>query len=328
MLQSFTEKEFAAQFEAMKGLSDVLLTYSLASVPEGDEVPWPLFTVPSHHFEALAKRVVSLPHEGIVWFAPLVNDVTLWNNYCNDEMAGNGIPMGPNMFALESAGTQLLLNGTGIFTPIHQVYPQPKFIDYINGSIINYDTSSDLSVNASLAFAYSSDHVVLGEIIHDTLIRDSYPEVFDAAEPISMLTSPIHSTYDEQSSIVGYVQRIFTWKSFFSKFDGVSHSCFCNVENSCGGSFTLLVDDHNVTHIDSKYIQQFSIDEVSVTWNIGMSSENNTLAEATEMGICLYTLTVYPTTTFRQSYDLQATLYAVAVGLTMLFMLSTFFAYD
>jgi hypothetical protein len=68
--------------------------------------------------------------------------------------------------------------------------------------------------------------------------------------------------------------------------------------------------------------------ELSVTFAIGMTYDNITLEEAKEAGICMYSLTVYPTIEFRQSHDLHATLYSVAVGLTMAFMLSTFFAYD
>ena len=328
VFQTYAEKEFAAQSAALEEFSILFLTYTIANNPKEGKASWPYVTVPFEQYEKIAQRVTSIPNEGIVWIAPIVTDVISWNTYCAEIWSTSNISMSPNMFAYDSDGVARKVNGTGSFTPIHQIYPNPNIITNINSSIVNFDISSDSQVNSSSALAYDREQIVLSGLLQSMIIRDSYPDIFDATEPISMLVAPIHSTYEEQSNIIGYAQNVFTWKSFFSKFDGVVHPIVCKVENTCGEVFTFLVDDHNATFIHSENSINTWIHDLSIRLSFGLTYNNITAEEAQEAGICLYSLTVYPTTEFRQEYDLNATLYAVAVGITMLFMLSTFFAYD
>ena len=313
--------------EALLELSDVFNSDSFSAVSLNREVSWPYFTIPFDQFEKYAQRVTSFPHNGIASIAPIVTDVAAWNKYCADVMSGRNIPMSPNMFAFDSNGSRLV-TGTGPFTPLHHVYPTPNYIAGINGSIVNYDISSDPKVYSSTTMAYNLDQLVLSGLLPSTLIRDSYPDIFDATEPLSMLIAPIYSTYEKSSYIVGYAQSIFKWESLFSKFYGEAPALYCFVENTCGDSFSFAIQNHTVTFIDSEYPTNSWIKDTSVKAIIGLNGGNLTLKEAQEAGICTYSLTVHPSTQFRQEYDLNATVYSVVVGLILVFNLLTFFAFD
>jgi hypothetical protein len=289
---------------------------------EDSEVTWPYVTVPFDQFEKHARHVTSFPYNGIAAVAPIVSNVTSWNKYCADVMSDSDIPMNPGIFEYDTNGSRPV-TGPGPFVPLHQVYPTST-----NGSIVNYDISSDPKFNSSATLAYNFDRLILSGLLPSTLIRDSYPEIFDATEPVSMLIKPIYSSNANTSSIVGYAQNIFKWRSLFSKFYGLVHSVYCTVENTCGESFSFVIDNHNVTFLDSENSTESWIKDVSVTSAIGIHYDNVTLEDAQKFGICLYTLNIYPSVKFREAYDLKATTYAVVVAIILVFNLLTFFAFD
>ena len=324
---SFVQDQFIEKSEAIQELSDVFLTYSLASLLEGDGVTWPYVTVPFDQFDKHARRVTSFPYDGIAFVAPVVSDVTNWNSYCAEVMSESNIPMSQNMFTFYGNGSQLV-SGAGPFLPLHQVYPTPIFIDSLNGSIVNYDMSSDPEWNISATLANTFDQIVLSGLLSSGMIRDAYPDIFDATEPISTLINPILSRTAETSDLVGYAQSTFKWKSIFSKFDGASKYFYCTVDNTCGESFSFVVDQHNVTFTDSEYSTDLWINDISTTSYIGIKYVNVSMEDVRQAGICLYSITAYPTSKFRQEYDFNAAMYATIVGIILVFNLFTFFAFD
>jgi hypothetical protein len=299
------------------------MTYALA---EGG-ADWPYVSLPFDQFEKHARRVTSFPYNGIASVTPIVTNVTAWNKYCADIMSGSDIPMSPGMFSYDKNGVSLV-TGAGRFLPIHHVYPTPAFITSINGSIVNYDFSSDTELNSSATMAYNYDQIVLSGLLSSALVRDAYPDIFDTTEPISMLIKPIHSSSEETPYIVGYAQSIFKWKSMFSNFYDTAPLLYCTVENTCGESFSFVIENHNVTFVDSEYSTDLWTKDISFTSAIAIKYDNVSLEDARGAGICTYSLTVYPSAKFRQEYDFKARTYSIVVGLILVFNLSTFFAFD
>jgi hypothetical protein len=323
---SYAEKESTSHSEALEAMAELFTTYALATTPTHDAA-WPYVTLPFDQFEEHARHVTSFSYDGVVLITPIVEDVTSWNMYCSDAMAGSNIPMSPNMFAYDGSATQLV-RGKGPFTPLHQVHPTPSFIPSINGSIINYDSSSDPFVNSSLTLAYNLDFLILTGLLPLPLIRETYPDIFYEIEPVSMFIEPIHSSFEDKSQIVGYVQSIFKWTSFFSHFNGKGHPVVCTVENSCGDSFAIKLQQHEATLLDLKDSKKMRVNDVNVSSTIGIDEDDITLDEAREAGVCVYTVTVFPAIEFREAYDLRAALYATVIGFTMMVMVVSFFAYD
>lgn len=324
----YAEQELVSHSEALEAMGDLFATYALATATNDGETTWPYVTLPLDQFEEHADHVTSFSNDGVVFIAPIVDDVIEWNKYCSDVMAGSDVPMSPYMFTYDSDGVQLVSGATKLFTPLHQVHPIPIYLPGINGSIVNYDISSDPYVNGTSTLVYDLDLLVLSRLLSLPLIRNTYPDVFDESEPISMLMEPIHSSFEETSEIVGYIQSIFKWTSFFSKLDWQNHAIICTIENTCGDSFSIKIDGDDVSLLEAEQVKTLSVSGVNVSAIFGVDEDDITVDEALEAGVCVFTLTVFPATEFRQAYDLNAAFYTSAIGLTMLVMVSSFFMYD
>ena len=322
---AYAVKELTAQSEALEAMADLYATYALAIAPNESGTTWPYVTLPWEQFEEHAEHVTTFSYDGVVFVVPIVKDVTAWNKYCSDSMTDSDVPMSEYMFADDDADGKRYVSGTGPFTPLHQVHPTPNVIASINGSIVNYDISSDPHVNDTTTLVNELDLLVLSRLLSLPLVRETYPDVFDETEPISMVMEPIKSSFDEESEIVGYVQSIFKWASFFSKLDWENEPIFCTMENTCGDSFSLKIDGDDVLLVDAEYISNELWSGVNVSSIIGIDDDDITLDEAVEAGICIYTLTVFPAIEFQHS---RTAAHTAMVGIAMFAMVASFLAYD
>jgi hypothetical protein len=91
----------------------------------------------------------------------------------------------------------------------------PPFIPSINGSMINYDTSSEVGVNATYTIVNDIQKSVISRLLPLNLIREAYPASLDSTEPLSLFIEPIN-TEDEGVVIVSYIQSVFEWQYLFS----------------------------------------------------------------------------------------------------------------
>jgi hypothetical protein len=330
-------KELAASMEAF---SHSFTSYGMLAAPMSGEIDQLFVTLPAIHFEENAEHVFAISYSNALWTAPVVRNATLWQEYSKSYSNGSALHFNSNMFVYgelplnTSDGSikmgKLPVSGDGPFTPITQLYPSPpSFVTNINGSIINYDTSSDMVVNATNTFVnILRDKPVLSGLIPKSLFRDAYPETLNAVEPISLFVQPIHSDFSK-TKIVAYIQSIFEWEFLFSEIPYDGDRVLCYVENTCGDSFafTLHGDSVDYNGIGDPHYKTF--DEYSKSSIVGLQDSSEAgLQDALTAGVCVYTLTIYPTPEFRNSFNSNADVYAFIVGTTMTFMVATFFIYD
>jgi hypothetical protein len=274
------------------------------------ETAWPNVTIPSDEFDAHAKHVSLYLYGGVLWVTPLVNDLEAWDAYSASPTF---------VFGVDGKGPA---NGTGPFTPIHQVYPK------LSDSIINYDTTSEPGVRAATLAVTNLRKCALSGLLMMPFIRDSFPSSMDSTEPISMLVAPIFNTFNRTSSIVGYVQSLFAWRYFLTQFVA-AENFVCVVKNSCGSQFSIMVTDASASYIENEDAHDAKFDRTFATTILGMEEYTaNEIEMAKEAGICVYTIYVYPTIDFRQSFHSYSEFYTAMVGVTMLIMVGSFFAYD
>jgi hypothetical protein len=324
----------------MEAFSHSFTSYGMLTAQMSVEIDWHFVMLPDIYFEENAEHVFAISYSNALWTAPVVRNATLWQEYSKSYSNGSGVYANSNMFAYgELSGNtsdgsikmgKLPIGGDGPFTPITQLYPSPpSFVTNINGSIINYDTSSDMVVNATNTFVnILRDKPVLSGLLPKSLFRDAYPETLNAVEPISLFVQPIHSDFSK-TKIVAYIQSIFEWEFLFSEIPYDGDSILCYVENTCGDSFayTLHGDSVDYDGIGDPHYKTF--DEYSKSSIVGLQdSSEEGLQEALTAGVCVYTLTIYPTPEFRNSFNSNADVYAFIVGTTMTFMVATFFMYD
>jgi hypothetical protein len=170
---------------------------------------------------------------------------------------------------------------------------------------------------------------VLSGLLSIPLVCEAYPDTFDRTEPVIIVIEPIYSTFDEESlEIIGYIQSVFKWTSFFAQFNGEGYPILCTLENTCGDSFNVLIEEQTATLLDSNEATRIRMNDVNVSTIIGVDVDDITIEQALEAGICVYTLTLYPTVQFCEELDLRTSLFVTIIGITMAVMVASFFAYD
>jgi hypothetical protein len=340
LVMAYTQFQLKQLIASMEAFSHSFTSYGMLTAPTSGEIDWYFQTLPEVHFEEIAEHVFAISHANVLWTAPMVKNVSLWLDGARVVAENLGVETIPTMFAYgklhhdmngESIKMgKLPISGGGPFTPIHQLFPfPPPFISTINGSIIDYDTSSEIGVNDTNTFVSTlRDKPVLSGLLAMPLFRDAYPETLDPVEPLSLFVQPIHSDFSK-TTIVSYIQSIFEWEFLFSKipFNGVGIHCY--VENTCGDSFAYVLNRDSVNYVGVGDAHDEAYDKQNVSSIIGLlDSSEAGLQDALTAGVCVYRLTIHPTQEFRNSFNSYADVYTLIIGTTMTVMVGAFFIYD
>jgi hypothetical protein len=327
-LLSYAEFEFRVLAEGLEAMSDAITSRGLINVSAAEDLAWPYVTIPIEEFEAHAGHETSFSRNHFVYTSTIVHNVTTWNIFNEAVFKGSNVSYNPYMFSYDN-GVKLPTNGTGPFIPVHQVYNENMSATGNMSSINNFDTSSEPGLTAATTAVSMVRHSVLSRPLSLVFLRDVFPDTFDASAPLSMFVEPIFSTFKDTSVIVGYVQSLFDWSFFFLNLNVGSANIVCIVENTCGDYFAFIISKDTAlytTYEDARY-QIF--DDVSATMVIGAGDiSSGDLENAKEAGVCIYSLTIHPTIDFRKEFNANAVLYTVVIGLTMVSMISAFFAFD
>jgi hypothetical protein len=335
---SYTLFKLKALAQSSEALSHSITLYSRTSAPvSGGAGDWPYVTLPSISFREQASHVETISFSKALWTAPIVTNVTKWEGYVRSNKNESDVPISTTIFTYGNASQgqdskadrkgKISATGAGPFTPIHQVFPpQPSFLSNINGSMINYDISSEVGMNAINSIVQTIHKPVLSRLLPLDLIRESYPESLDSAEPLSLFVMPVYND-DGGDKVVSYIQSLLEWHYLFH--DIPVENVFVHVENTCGESFSYIINEENATYIGmgDDYDTKFDGYSISSLLALKYNSKEDIDKEAAA-GVCVYTLTIYPTMEFRQAFNSNAGFYTAVVGITMFIMVGSFFAYD
>jgi hypothetical protein len=318
--------------ESSEALSNAITLYSSATAPgSGSMGDWPYVTLPSISFREQARHVETVSFSKALWTAPIVTNVTSWEGYVRSNKNESDIPIRTTVFTNGNAsqgqdGTtdimgKISVTGAGPFTPVYQVFPHQP-----NGSMINYDTSSEVGMNAVNSIVQSINKPVLSRLLALDLIRESYPESLDSTEPLSLFVVPVYHV-DEGGRVVSYIQSLLEWQYLFT--DIPVENVFFHVENTCGESFSYIINEENATYVGMGDEHDTKFDGYSLSSLLALKYNSmEDIDKEAAAGVCVYTLTIYPTMEFRQSFNSNAGFYTAAVGITMFIMVGSFFAYD
>jgi hypothetical protein len=330
---SYIHFKLNALAQSTEALSHSITLYSRAIAPvSGGAGDWPYVTLPSISFSGQANHVQLLSFSKALWTSPIVYNVTSWEDYAVRTNNDSDFHGSTTIFAYGEAAPdknttggemgKLSVSGPGPFTPIHQFVPSPPpFIPSINGSMINYDISSVPGVHETYAIVTKLQKSVISQLLSLNLIREAYPDSLDSIEPLSLFVEHIN-TVDDGVIVVSYVHSLLEWQYLFS---GIPvENVLGHVENTCGDSFNYVMNGENATFVGMGDAHEKEFSKYSLSSIISTEGVENDLSS----GVCLYTLTIYPTTEFRQMFNSDAGAYTAAVGITMFLMVGAFFAYD
>ena len=328
---SYANHRLQVLAESLEAMSTAVTSHGLNSITETGETSWPYVTLPSDQFEANAEHDTSFSRNHFVWTSPIVHDVNAWNVYNEAIYSNDEVPVNRHMF-MNGVDGKVPVNGTGPFVPVHQFYSEITMPNILNNnSMNNFDTSSDPSFVTFTTWVSNLQSAALTGILPLPFLRDVYPEIFDASEQLSIYIEPIFDSFQETPEIVGYIQSLFEWNFFFSKFSSEGINLVCVVKNTCGDQFAYVINSDLATYISNDVVHNIIFADVSATSVIGLDEDDVSIDDietTKETGFCIYSLTVYPTNDFRQSFKSNAVLYTVVVGIVMFIMVASFFAYD
>lgn len=330
-MRSYSNFEMRGLAESVESLADTLTIKGLQNTTTGQRATWPYVSLPVFEYATHSEHATSFSRNSFVATTPIVHDDAAWDLYNAAVLSTSNAPFNPEMYVYGENG-KLPANGTGPFLPIHHVYTEATSFSNISNNVTlnNFDTSSDPGVAAVATIVSNVRHAVLTGFLSLTHFRDSYPEIIDASEPLSMYVRPIFQTFEQNTpEIVGYVQSLFQWKIFLSKFNEIGVDVVCVVANTCGDHVTFILSNNSVQYISDEDARMKKFDGIRTTLVIGTDDIPDGEIESAKLaGVCIYTLTIYPTIEFRQTFNANAVLYSMVIGITMLTMVGAFFAYD
>jgi hypothetical protein len=293
---------------------------------------WPYVALSGFEFDTHAVHVPPVSRDSFVCITPIVQEVDKWNIFNTALLRANNKPFNPYLFTYDEGGKQIA-NGTGPFLPVHHVYTKATVHSSTDETINvnNYDASSDPDFAEAATVVNKLQRPAITGLLSLQYFRDSYPDMFHPSEPLSMLIFPIFRALEGQTKeIVGYAQSLVEWKYFFSLVDSHASGNFvCVVENTCGDQFAFLLSKQSAEYIRYENAFDNAFADIKATSVIGSyESPNGGMENATEAGVCIYTLSIYPTIDFRNQFNANAIPYAVVIACTMFLMVGAFFSYD
>jgi hypothetical protein len=321
----------------MDALSDTLTAYGL-----NNGSTWPYVVIPAIQFNEHAKHTLHMSHSNLVWTAPIVEDISLWEDFAQKINSNSTVPTSSAMFtygklpqhengAKTMQMSKLPISDSGLFTPVHQMFPSPpRFINSINSSLINYETMSEVGIRATHTIVNNLNKAVISGLLPLSLIRDAYPETIDSTDPLSLFVEPVYASFDN-FTIVSYIHGLFEWGFLFSEISLEDQEKLIVVDSSCGEIFSYHIMQNKATYIGNGDLHDNTFDKYRLSSVIGLkesSVHEDDINEALDAGVCVYTLTIYPTQELRDAFNANPKVYAAIIGLTMASMIGAFFLYD
>ena len=163
-------------------------------------------------------------------------------------------------------------------------------------------------------------------------VRPLWPEIVNRTtvpgEPYSAFYQPIFDSFDEETRKVVSLASIFLpWGSYFAnRLPESVKGLHLVLENSCNASVTWELEGNRSIFLGNEDLhdRRYNGYRVSSAFNTYSDVE-----KAREIGVCLYTINVYPTKTFEDQYKSnKPVISTVIVGAVFLSIVAAFLAYD
>ena len=214
----------------------------------------------------------------------------------------------------------------GPFMPFWQSNPLPTF------SLINWNALSLGNQAATKKIVDSLGEAVVGDMLSAAAVSASFPSPEDQnQEPHSLYYQPVFDSFDETTkTIVGQVQVLLQWNVYFKGNlpDDVS-GIYVVLENTCNSSGTWELEGKNATYIGKGDLHDKAYDSYKITSSFNTYKNENSENLARELGACLYTMTIYPSSSFEDNYTSNNPIaFTMVVAAVFISIIVAFLAYD
>lgn len=310
------------------------LAIDSTSTAKYNKVEFPFFS--NHKFEVAGEQARQLASSELVAYSPLVatEDKSEWEFYAtaNQGWVGDGLqyegvtaPPGPVPYRIHKApngGDPVLPATEGPFSPIWQMSKAPR-----DASIVNYDLLQSESYASLVVYTDAARSSALSEVVQMSSFFGSSAPLSDT--PQSLLVFPVVKDFGTGSEIVAHYLAIVDWNVLFKNalHEGLQPMHLV-LSNTCGQFFTFEVKGPKSSYVGEGDLHNRDYSKFGRTSSFEFETARGEVKEGDH---CEYSISVYPTQRFEDSYYTSApavytsVIVGVVVGTALLFILYDFF---
>jgi class 3 adenylate cyclase len=324
-----TETKADRKFSALRGLSKSITSNTMSA-----GMSWPLVSIPD--FEILTSEARDLSEVELIAFAPIVakEEKSSWEAFAVKsqgwiqeglEIQGLGdVSSGEIADQLYPFSEEVdMTEEPEVFVPLWQIGRAPT-----NSSIVMMDLNTHPSFKRMFSDVLDIEHVLLSEVVDlDFLIEFSTGTDDRGKQPRSYILTPVFGSFQDDATVVGFVIAVLPWKTFFSDiFPEGTDGLVVDVKDSCGSRFT-----YSMFGPRAEYFGQGALPDPKFEYIRQSSSfaENARYGGEFNAAHCEYTLNVYPSSTYRESFANKDPLMFALIVVGIVFVTAVLFAvYD
>ena len=283
---------------------------------------WPYVRIPS--FDTIAQDYMDQSGAGIVGFAPLVDNPAEWGRYVYSEQLDQVVT--PYIFNMEFEVRVQQFGTEGVIhAPLWQVHP----ITTTDDNFINYNLFDAPWIGDLLLAARDDEQPQISGILDPDDVVAVFPDASGkiATDVWSMLVQPIFRTVDN-TEVVGYLLSLFPWgatlfeNSLGWNGDNGKQSVLCVLRGEDNEAYTYRVQGSQVEYLGpgDAAVESDAHGDDPVQSQSTMIGQRRLQTESSESSQSMmpFTVDVYPTTEFYDSYTTSLpALYTVLVILIL-----------
>ena len=315
------------------------LSTTATSTAMSFNLTWPFVTLP--HFILQAEEAIQYADAELVLFCPLVSseDVSRWDAYSiahqdwiKRDLQDIGInaevpSIAPEMYSWphDVAGASNVVSPVKV--PLWQMAPIGT-----NVSLINLDLTTQPSFQRVLETGIMHyEHVLLSQVVD---VRFLYPFLRvtedQYSHPRSYVVQPVMSNF-VNNTLVGFMIAVLEWDAYFvSVLPEDTNGIVVSVKDTCGSSFTYIINGREAVYLGEGDLHDPAYNDINQTYSFAQEATLSDAQTADTTGpFCDYTMTVYASATFEQSYRSTAPIvFSTMIVVVFIFTMLVFMVYD
>jgi hypothetical protein len=170
-----------------------------------------------------------------------------------------------------------------------------------DASVVNVDLFSDERLSSLYSSMLEKDYSIISQAYE---IGDFFDFLFDPEEkdrksnPHAFIMEPVYDSFEEEPELVGVLVAVTSWENLFDRLlpEG-TNGIVCVVTGACGNDITFELNGPETVYLGPTDAHDPSFDDYGEHFPVEIHDYDHV------EDLCLRTLHIYPSKTFRESYN-------------------------
>ena len=326
-----TENKAESKYNVLHSLRITLTSYTLSAGME-----WPNVVIP--HFEIRSKEARELSGAELIAFAPIVSkdDKSIWEAFAVKsqgwiqeglelqgltDVSSGMIAEQMHSFSNEGGITQ---KEEELFVPLWQIGSAPT-----NTSIVMMDLYTHPSFKRMIDDVLEIKHTLLSEVLDLDFLLDASTDAH-GKQARSYVLTPVFETFDDDAEVVGFLIAVVPWKDYFvDELPDGANGFVVNAKDTCGSDFTYTINGPEAEYHGKGGLQDSKFEYIRQSSEFAEHMRYDGDFNSSSIKHCRYTLNVYPSVEYRESFEsYEPILFAMVVAAVFFFTIFVFAVYD